>query len=73
MIQLTLGSLFDGSGGFPLGGLLCGITPQWSSEIEPYPIRVTTKRLPHRLQQHHENRLDPTHHLRRSRSITHEL
>ena len=25
--KLTLGSLFDGSGGFPLGGLLSGITP----------------------------------------------
>ena len=43
---LTLGSLFDGSGGFPLGGLLSGITPVWASEIEPFPIRVTTKRLP---------------------------
>ncbi len=43
---LTLGSLFDGSGGFPLGGLLCGIEPKWASEIEPFPIRVTTKRLP---------------------------
>ena len=44
---LTLGSLFDGSGGFPLGGLLTGqITPLWSSEIEPFAIRVTTKRLP---------------------------
>ena len=43
---LTLGSLFDGSGGFPLGGLLHGITPLWASEIEPFPIRVTTKRLP---------------------------
>ena len=42
---LTLGSLFDGSGGFPLGGLLSGITPVWASEIEPFPIRVTTKRL----------------------------
>ncbi len=46
MPNLTLGSLFDGSGGFPLGGLLCGITPVWASEIEPFPIRVTTKRLP---------------------------
>ena len=46
MNKLTLGSLFDGSGGFPLGGLLCGITPVWASEIEPFPIRVTTKRLP---------------------------
>ena len=45
-VNLTLGSLFDGSGGFPLGGLLCGITPVWNSEIEPFPIRVTTKRMP---------------------------
>lgn len=46
-IHLTLGSLFDGSGGFPLGGLLTGhITPLWSSEVEPFAIRVTTKRLP---------------------------
>lgn len=44
--KLTLGSLFDGSGGFPLGGLLSGITPVWASEIEPFPIRVTTKQLP---------------------------
>lgn len=43
--KLTLGSLFDGSGGFPLGGLISGITPVWASEIEPFPIRVTTKRL----------------------------
>ena len=43
---MTLGSLFDGSGGFPLGGLISGITPVWASEIEPFPIRVTTKRLP---------------------------
>ena len=44
--KLTLGSLFDGSGGFPLAGLLAGIRPVWASEIEPFPIRVTTKRLP---------------------------
>lgn len=44
--HLTLGSLFDGSGGFPLGGLLSGITPLWASEIEPFPIRVTTCRIP---------------------------
>lgn len=44
--QLTLGSLFDGSGGFPLGAILNGIKPLWASEIEPFPIRVTTKRLP---------------------------
>ncbi|SHJ36715.1 DNA cytosine methyltransferase [Hespellia stercorisuis] len=44
--NLTLGSLFDGSGGFPLGGLISGITPLWASEVEPFPIRVTTKRFP---------------------------
>ena len=44
--ELTLGSLFDGSGGFPLGGLMCGIKPIWASEIEPFAIRVTTKRIP---------------------------
>ena len=44
--HLTLGSLFDGSGGFPLGGLISGIEPLWASEIEPFPIRVTAKRLP---------------------------
>ena len=44
--RLTLGSLFDGSGGFPLAGLLSGIEPVWASEIEPFPIRVTTKRMP---------------------------
>ena len=43
---LTLGSLFDGSGGFPLGAVLHGIRPVWASEIEPFPIRVTTMRLP---------------------------
>ena len=46
MSNLTLGSLFDGSGGFPLAGLLSGITPIWASEIEPFPIMVTKKRLP---------------------------
>ena len=44
--ELTLGSLFDGSGGFPLGAKLLGIKTIWASEIEPFPIRVTTKRMP---------------------------
>ena len=44
--HLTLGSLFDGSGRFPLGGPISCIEPLWASEIEPFPIRVTTKRLP---------------------------
>ena len=44
--SLTLGSLFDGSGGFPLAGMMAGIVPVWASEIEPFPIRVTTRRIP---------------------------
>ena len=46
MQNLKLGSLFDGSGGFPLAGMLVGITPVWASEVEPFAVRVTTKRLP---------------------------
>ena len=41
-----LGSLFDGSGGFPLAGTLCDVNPRWASEIEPYPIAVTRSRFP---------------------------
>ena len=44
--RLTLGSLFDGSGGFPLGSIISGMVPVWASEIEPFAVRVTTKRLP---------------------------
>lgn len=29
---MKLGSLFDGSGGFPLAGFLCGIEPRWAAE-----------------------------------------
>lgn len=47
MNQITLGSLFDGSGGFTLGAIESGIIPVWASEIEPFPIRVTTRRMPH--------------------------
>ena len=43
---MKLGSLFDGSGGFPLAGHLCGIEPVWASEVEPYPIAVTCSRFP---------------------------
>lgn len=43
---MTLGSLFDGSGTCPLAAAMCGITPVWASEIEPYPIRVTQKNFP---------------------------
>lgn len=44
--KMTMGSLFDGSGGFPLVARECGIEPVWASEIEPYPIKVTTANFP---------------------------
>lgn len=43
---VTLGSLFDGSGGFPLAGVINGVIPMWAAEIEPYPISVTRERFP---------------------------
>ena len=43
---MKLLSLFDGSGGFPLAGAMCGITPVAASEVEPYPIAVTKSRFP---------------------------
>lgn len=45
-MALTLGSLFDGSGGFPLAAEMCGIMPMWASEIDPFCVQVTSKRFP---------------------------
>ena len=39
MSGLTMGSLFDGIGGFPLAAIRSGITPVWASEIEAFPLR----------------------------------
>ena len=44
--MLRLGSLFSGSGGFELAGILHGIEPVWSSEIEAFPLRVEAVRFP---------------------------
>lgn len=41
MAELTLGSLFDGLGGWQLAALHNGVRPVWSSEIEAFPIAVT--------------------------------
>ena len=46
MSELTMGSLFDGIGGFPLAAGRNGITPVWASEIEPFPIEVTKTHFP---------------------------
>jgi site-specific DNA-cytosine methylase len=47
--RLTLGSLFDGIGGFPLAGVRQDIVPVWASEIEAFPIAVTKLRFPNML------------------------
>ena len=47
--MLTLGSLFDGIGGFPLAAVNNSIVPLWASEIEPFPIAVTSKHFPQML------------------------
>ena len=44
--MLTMGSLFDGIGGFSLAAGRNGITPLWASEIEAFPIEVTKHRFP---------------------------
>lgn len=41
--QATMGSLFDGIGGFPLCAIKNGIKPLWASEIEAFPIAVCKK------------------------------
>lgn len=45
-LSLTMGSLFDGIGGFPLAAVHNGIIPMWASEIEAFPIEVTKLRFP---------------------------
>ena len=44
--DITMGSLFDGIGGFPLAFEKCGAKAVWASEIEEFPIAVTKKHFP---------------------------
>lgn len=50
---MTLGSLFDGIGGWQIAAKRAGVLPIWSSEIEPFPLAVTKKRFPAMLQPTH--------------------
>jgi DNA (cytosine-5)-methyltransferase 1 len=45
-VPLTLGSLFDGIGVFPLAAQQCGITPLWASEISQSAISITKRHFP---------------------------
>lgn len=44
--DITLGSLFDGIGGWQIAAVRNGIVPLWSSEIEPFPLACTKKHFP---------------------------
>lgn len=46
MGALTLGSLFDGIGVFPLAAQRQGIVPLWASEIEKAPVSITIRHFP---------------------------
>lgn len=45
-MQLTLGSLFDGIGGWQLAAVHAGVKPIWSSEVEKFPLALTKIRFP---------------------------
>ena len=44
--KITLGSLFDGIGGFPYAASFYGITPLWASEILTAAVNVTQRHFP---------------------------
>lgn len=43
---MKLGSLFDGAGTCPLAGSMCGVRPVWASEIEEFPVAVSSSNFP---------------------------
>lgn len=43
---MKIGSLFDGAGTCPYAASLCGVTPAWASEIEPFPRAVSSSNFP---------------------------
>ena len=45
-MYMTIGSLFDGIGGFPLSAQRHGITPIWASEIDANCISITRRHFP---------------------------
>lgn len=49
-MEITMGSLFDGIGGWCIAAQRNGAVPVWSSEIEPFCIEVTKKHFPNVMQ-----------------------
>ena len=56
---MTLGSLFDGIGGWLLASCYAGVTPIWASEIEPFPCSVTARHFPDVKQLGDITKIDP--------------
>ena len=56
---MTLGSLFDGIGGWLLAARHAGVTPMWASEIEPFPQSVTARHFPEVKQLGDITQIDP--------------
>lgn len=48
--KYTLGSLFDGLGGWQIAAMRAGIPPVWSSEIEKFTCALTKVRFPDTVQ-----------------------
>lgn len=48
--MITLGSLFDGIGGWQLAAARNGVKPLWSSEIDPFPASIAKKHFPDTIQ-----------------------
>ena len=44
--NITVGSLFDGIGGWQLAAKHAGAVPVWSSEIDPFPMAVSKAHFP---------------------------
>ena len=57
--DMTLGSFFDGIGGWLLAARHAGVTPVWASEIEPFPCSVTARNFPEVKQLGDITQIDP--------------
>ena len=58
--MLTLGSLFDGIGGWQLAAVKNGVEPLWSSEIEKFPLALTRERFLNTVQLGDIRKIDDT-------------
>lgn len=60
---MTLGSLFDGIGGWQLAAVRAGIKPVWSSEIDEFCCAVTRRHFPNTIQLGDINLIDSPPHV----------